>query len=1427
MMQRYLFFFILLTLRVASAYGAVEVHSSLFTTAQGIANNTVRQIYQDRRGYIWFGSLNGVSRYDGHTFINYFAGDDTASALGGHGVWSMVEDSRDRLWIATSNDRISCYDPHWDGFIDYTGCGEYLESYAHIEQMSNGDIWLWHEQNGCRRLRPEGDSFTSAVFSTVRGNLPQGQIHQLKEDCSGRIWLLMENQAYLIEKEKVVPVLEGRHLTMLSSAEATWLVSTDGCIYRETAGAMQLVGCVEPHEEQVSVTGCFLLGTELYLFTKVGGYVCQADSRSVRRATHLDIPGGEVQRDNRGNYWVYNNTGWVWRVEADTRKVTPLHLIPSEQMGYIDSERYHFLHDQRGIIWITTYGNGLFALDVATGELQHFRASADGTSVIPSDFLLSVAADRSGGIWVSSEYCGVSRLSVLSEGISYLYPAGHSSTDDRSNHIRMLLSPGDGHIWVGTRKGGLFVYDKQLNLLRRESHQANVYAVAFDTLGHIWMGTRGDGLSIDGRWYRHQEEDSASLSGNHIFALHADRKGRMWVGVFSGGLDLAVRQEGGDYLFRHFLDQQRNRRQIRAIVSDRHGRMWVGTSSGIYIFHPDSLLADENAFVELSTSNGRFRCDEVKAFSEDEQGRMWIATSGAGLAMIDLSAGDYSQLTPRYYDTSCGLVNDMVQAVVCTPQGMVWATTEYGVSCLHTCTNVFQNYFFSSSVLGNSYADNCVCLLPDGRLLLGSREGLLVAQPDIVHLRWPAQTPPVMFTSLRINGILQHPGSADSPLQEAIAYTKRLELPYIQNSIEFGFTIFDYSREGTVRYSHKLDRYDTDWSQPSTRPYAAYKNLPPGDYVLHVKACTPGGQWSREETALHIHVNPPFWQTGWAILIYMLLGAVFTYFLCRMLAKVNALRNRIEVERQLTEYKLMFFTNISHEFRTPLALIQNALEKLHQHPEELTYTLQVLDKSTQRMLRLINQLLEFRKMQKNKLALSLERTDVVAFLHDIFLSFQEAAESKQMDYRFECALPSYQMFIDKGYLDKVTYNLLSNAFKYTPSKGQIVLSIDVDEAAGQWRMKVTDTGVGVPREQQGELFKRFMQSSFSGSSVGVGLHLSHELVSVHHGTLTYAEHRGGGSVFTVTLPTDASVYENKDFLVPNVLLEEEGEHERQKQPDEEKSQLPSEEEVVMPLPLNRHKVLIIEDDLDVREFLRREIGQYFEVEVEMDGKSGLEKALTYDADLIVCDVMMPGLNGFEVTRRLKSDFSTSHIPIILLTALDEEGKQLEGLQTGADAYITKPFSTKLLIARIVKLIEGRERLKEKYAGSTAEVRPAICSSTQDREFADRLQAVMEHQIANTDFTIDEFAAQMKLGRTMFYRKVRGVTGYSPNEYMRVIRMKRAAEYLSSGENLTVAEVSYRVGLNDPFYFSKCFKQQFGVSPSAYQKGERKQNPSTV
>lgn len=1421
--RRILLFTLFMTLVFNAAYGGIELRSKQMRTSDGLPNNSVRYLYQDSKGFLWLATLNGLSRYDGNSFLTFRPEIGDKVSLADNRIYDLTEDKNGFLWISTTPELFSCYDLQRACFVDYTGSGALEKNYSSIFVAANGDVWLRHSGNGCLRMVHQKDrQMVSTEFKTERGNLPDNRVQFVNEDAGGRIWI--GTQRGLVSVSDGQYKVEDRLLHFTSSLafkNDMYFLTADGDIYcyQTTKQKLTKVGSLSAVAGKTSPTGNFLLNDKWVILTNTGVFNYDFNTRKISVDSGLNIRNGEVICDNHGDFWIYNHTGCVTYILAKNGARKEFQLIPEDKLGYIDYERYHIVHDSRGIIWISTYGNGLFAYDTTEDKLEHFLANINDQSHISSDFLLYVMEDRAGGIWVSSEYSGLSRISVLNEGTSRIYPESRELFD-RSNTIRMLTKMPDGDIWVGTRKGGLYTFDSNLHSkMSNQYFHSNIYAIAEDNQGEMWVGTRGNGLKIGDSWYRNEVSDPASLSENNVFSLFRDRKDRMWIGTFGGGLELAEPTTDGKYKFRHFLQQKFGLRMVRVIEEDDNGMIWVGTSEGVCIFHPDSLIADSDDYHLFNYTNGTFCSNEIRCIYRDTKGRMWVGTSGSGLNLCE-PEDNYRSLKYEHYGTSEGLVNDVIQSILGDNNGNLWVATEYGISKFNPTNHSFENYFFSSYTLGNVYSENSACVGVDGKLLFGTNYGLLVIDPDKIQ---DSETfSPVVFTDLHVNGTQINPTMEDSPLKQSLAYSDEITLKYFQNSFLIDFSTFDYSDSGRTKYMYWLENYDKGWSTPSPLNFASFKYLNPGTYVLHVKSCNGAGVWNESETTLKIVIVPPFWKTNWAMLGYVLLLIVTLYFTFRIVRNFNSLRNRINVEKQLTEYKLVFFTNISHEFRTPLTLIQGALEKIQRVadiPRDLIHPLKTMDKSTQRMLRLINQLLEFRKMQNNKLALSLEETDVIAFLYEIFLSFGDVAEQKNMNFRFIPSIPSYKMFLDKGNLDKVTYNLLSNAFKYTPSNGTIILSVTVDEVKKTLQIQVADTGVGIPKEKQNELFKRFMQSSFSGDSIGVGLHLSYELVQVHKGTIEYKDNDSGGSVFTVCIPTDKSVYSEKDFLIPgNVLLKEAGGQAHHLL--ELSEELPEPEKIAE--PLNKRKVLIIEDDNDIREFLKEEVGVYFEVEVAADGTSGFEKARTYDADLIICDVLMPGMTGFEVTKKLKSDFATSHIPIILLTALNSPEKHLEGIEAGADAYIAKPFSIKLLLARVFRLIEQRDKLREKFSSEPGIVRAAVCSTDRDKEFADRLAVVLEQNLSRPEFSIDEFAQLMKLGRTVFYRKLRGVTGYSPNEYLRVVRMKKAAELLLSGENLTVAEVAYKVGISDPFYFSKCFKTQFGVAPSVYQRGEMKE-----
>lgn len=1091
--------------------------------------------------------------------------------------------------------------------------------------------------------------------------------------------------------------------------------------------------------------------------------VKMADKQLVQK---WKVPNGRVLTDNKGGKWIYNNTGILRKVVGDS--LITLRLLPNET-NYIDYERFNIVEDNHGLVWISTYGKGLFVFNHDLNQGQHFVANEKGESPIASNYLLCITADRCDGVWVSAEYGGVSHLQVMDKGVVRIFPNGRENLD-LSNVVRMVKKQRDGSVMVGTRDGCLYHYSADMAQMLVKSHfDSNIYSVVEMPQGRMWIGTRGKGIyGIPGLDFKNKK----------VFCLKPDDRGRMWIGTFGEGLSVAI-PRGEGYEVRTFFADSVGLNEVRCLAIDRKGMLWGGTSGGLFCVDPTRFAADGKGLRVYK------RGSEIHDMLVDRQGRLWLTVPGEGL--VCMQDGNF-----RILDASQGLINNMVQSVVETEDGNLWVSTQQGVSCWKAKDNSFDNYLFSRVMMGNVYNENSAVCLDDGRVLLGGNYGLTIINPSrISHVK--GQTS-VVFTS--------HP------------YSDEMTLSYEERSPKINFSTLDYSDVNNVKYTYWLEGYDSSWSVPSPTPWVNYQNLPFGSYRLHVKASYSDGIWGKE-SVLDISVEPPFYLSVWAWVFYALFLTVVIVMVVKSIREKNILKGKIKFEQEFTRYKLVFFTNIAHEFRTPLTLIQGSLEKekrimkTNHWQLELEKTVRTMDKSVQRMLRLIDQLLEFRKMQAGKLKLSLQETDVVMFVQGICKMFDDAAESKQIDFKFESQLPAYLMYLDQQKMDKVVFNLLSNAFKYTHAKGTISVSLSFTDVM---TIRVADTGVGIPQEKRAQLFSRFMQSSYTGESFGIGLHLTHELVRTHHGEITYQENEGGGSVFVVTIPLQKDCYEASDFLVKNSpILKADLTKERDGQEEKTTDAVPS----APSAPLNRRTILLIEDDNDVREFLLSELESCFDLKVASDGKAGIAMAKELDVDLIVSDVMMPGMNGFELTKRLKNSFETSHIPIILLTALSTDENVLEGTESGADAYITKPFSPQLLMARILQLLNQREILRQKFGKVPQEIRSAMLRNEQDSLFVKRLDSIVYSRLGEQDLSADKVAGLLHLGRTIFYKKVRGTTGYTPNEYIRVIRLRKAAELLKEGEK-NVSEVAYAVGFDNPYYFSKCFKEQFGMPPSHYR-----------
>lgn len=1350
----------------------IEVKAKRVTIQEGLPSNVVTDMQQDQKGFLWFSTYIGLARYDGNVVTTYFDSDSTGvSALIGRTKKALEDVTYKKLWVYSSSERLTCLNMVDGKEEKYCQEVEKLH-FTKWKLVCDGMFWLWGAKDGAMLVDYRSGSFLIRRFA--QAEIGSSQVPLIDSLDKNNVVLCTTDKVFLYSEGRLSCMAKGMRMSRTRPFHHKMLmVSEKGDVYVLRQGKLQRFSHVAYVDGEVA-TGDLLMGNRWILFTNRRSFSIDVRTGEVAECEgEWLIPNGRVLTDNKGGKWIYNKTGVLRLVRQD--KLVTLSLFPQQTTNYIDHERFHIVEDNHGLIWISTYGKGLFVFNQDLTQSQHFVADKLGESPIASNYLLGIIADRHDGVWVSSEYGGVSHIQVMDKGAERIYPNGEGNMDF-SNVVRMVKKMNDGTVMVGTREGSLYHYSADMSQVLDKSHfDSNVYGIVQMPNGETWIGTRGKGI---------YGAKGLDFKDRNVFCMALDAKHRMWIGTFGKGLSLVYPRKDG-YGVKTFFADSVGLNEVRCMVIDKYGVLWCGTSGGLIRIPVDEFVKDASRYKTY------VRDYEIRDVIVDRQGRLWLSASGDGLVQVEQGDGETE---PKFhvFNTSNGLVNNLVQSVVDTPDGNLWISTQQGVTAWNARKKSFENYMFSRNPMGNVYNENSAVCLDDGRVVLGGNYGLTIIQPS--RLSHVSGLTDVVFTSY--------------------PYSDEITLTYEQRSPNIHFSTLDYSDVRNVKYTYRLEGFDQSWSQPSSTPWAAYQKLPAGKYLLHVKACTSDGTWGKEST-LVIRVKPPFYLTSWAIMIYVLLVLGVIILVVKFVHDKNVLRNRIRLEQELTRYKLVFFTNIAHEFRTPLTLMQGSLEKekrimkANRWQTELEKTIRVMDKSVQRMLRLIDQLLEFRKMQAGKLKLSLQETDAVMFVKGICRMFDDAAESKEIAYSFESSEPSRAMFLDQQMIDKVVFNLLSNAFKYTPAKGRISVSLSFTDVM---TIRVADTGVGIPQEKREQLFSRFMQSSYTGESFGIGLHLTHELVRTHHGEITYQENEGGGSVFVVTIPLQKDCYEASDFLVKDSpILKADLAKQRDGQEEKTTDAVPS----APSAPLNRRTILLIEDDNDVREFLLSELESCFDLKVASDGKAGIAMAKELDVDLIVSDVMMPGMNGFELTKRLKNSFETSHIPIILLTALSTDENVLEGTESGADAYITKPFSQQLLMARILQLLNQREILRQKFGKEPQEIRSAMLSNEQDSLFVKRLDSIVYSRLGEQDLSVDKVAGLLHLGRTIFYKKVRGTTGYTPNEYIRVIRLRKAAELLKEGEK-NVSEVAYAVGFDNPYYFSKCFKEQFGMPPSQYR-----------
>ena len=1087
-------------------------------------------------------------------------------------------------------------------------------------------------------------------------------------------------------------------------------------------------------------------------------------------------------------------------------------------------------------------------------------------------------------MWLCTHSKGLEKVTFRNVPFSMLTPVPHEY-ESLSNEVRSVCEDKQGNLWVGLKDGMIRLYDSNRKFIGHLTGNGTIsmtgtpmegtaYFIMQDSKGIIWIATKGNGLvraeqisptsmSYKLTRYQHDSNDMYSLSDNNVYCVYEDHHGRIWAATFAGGINYISQGEHGEPVF---INHRNNLKgypidvcyKARFITSDNNGRLWVGTTTGAVAFDENFKKPEDIQFHHFSrvpNDTKSLSNNDVHWIIATQQKELYLATFGGGLnKLISISENGHGEF--KSYSVLDGLSSDVLLSIREDHKQNLWISTENGICKFVPSGERFENYDERSISFRVRFSEAASTLTSGGDMLFGTSNGLFMFTPD--SIRKSSYVPPVVFSKLMVANEDVIPGEK-SILKVDLDDTQELVLSHDENIFSVQYAALDYTNPQNIQYAYILDGFEKQWTFADRQRSVTYTNLPKGDYIFRVRSTNSDGVWVDNERILNITILPSFWETPLAYVLYVCFVLLIIFVAVYILFTIYRLKHEVSVEQQISDIKLRFFTNISHELRTPLTLIAGPVEQVLKNdklPADAREQLVVVERNTNRMLRLVNQILDFRKIQNKKMKMQVQQLNVVAFVRKIMDNFESVAEEHNIDFLFQTEKEALNLWVDADKFEKIVFNLLSNAFKYTPNGKMITVFIREDE--GTVSVGVQDQGIGIAENKRKSLFVRFEnlvdKNIFNQASSGIGLSLVKELVEMHKATISVDSRLGEGSCFKVDFLKGKEHYNSsvefilEDSVAPlsmerivdiaNSSLQTEAAI--ADAPDLEVSAVKEEAEESS----SKELMLLVEDNQELRSFLRSIFASTYRVVEASEGMEGWSKALKYLPDIIISDVMMPEKDGIEMTRELRADMTTSHIPIILLTAKTTIESKLEGLEYGADDYITKPFSATYLQARVENLLMQRKKLQNFYRDSLTHVtvsetpvaqgetlaghasaepvssaaeEPAMPEmSPNDRKFMDKLVDLMEQNMDNGELVVDDLVRELAVSRSVFFKKLKTLTGLAPIEFIKEMRIKRAAQLIETGE-FNMTQISYMVGINDPRYFSKCFKAQVGMTPTEYRE----------
>jgi ligand-binding sensor domain-containing protein/signal transduction histidine kinase/CheY-like chemotaxis protein/AraC-like DNA-binding protein len=1316
-----------------------------------LPQNTVNCITQDNAGFIWMGTRNGLSRYDGYNIKSYFHNENDSLSLSNNFIITLHKDRSGILWIL--NEKGICrYDKQSDKFKRY-------------------ELWKG--------------------IKVIRGKL----IH---ETASGKLLVANHEEIYIYNPEN-----DSFHLLLTKSLLATKSIFSITSLVEDSKGI-------------------------LWIGTNKGvRFYDLKNMRFVAALPHNEINAPLFKERIRSIFIDSNRRVWIGTVESGIfvvhpskgiiKKFSTKNGLSNNYIGAITSDNYQN-------IWIGTE-RGVNIIDPDLLEVQCFEQGMSDVSNLSDNAIYSIFVDNADDVWIGTYFGGVNVFYKGYENFS-IYSYGYSNKHLSGKAVRQIIANDTNSLWIATEDGGL-------NLLDRKTGQI---------------------------YHFKNKNDKIGLSYHNVHSLLKDRNNNLWIGTFTGGLNCYNLNSGSMKYYSRSLNNLSSI-SVFSLIEDKEGIVWAGTQSGLMFFVPDEnrfVPIDHpvlrNAFIYCMFENdkgeimigtrkfGLFKLNnktkeikQIKLFDrlenfitsiyQDSEKQLWIATNNDGV--IRLNENDEMKILT----VKDGLPSNAVKALIEDDNGNMWLSTEAGLSSYSLSTQAIVNYNKNDGLPINQFNFSSAFKANDGEMFFGTINGMISFYPN--SLRRAREVFKVEMTGFKISGKEVIIGETDSPLEINISETESIVLSHNQAaSFSFEFTGLNYRYASNTIYAIKLDGADAEWQVVNKQRQILFSNLPQGKYKLLIKASIDGVNW--DETGirtLEIIIKPPFWKSSWAYLFYMILLCIAGYLIIKTVKARIKLRMKFQTEHaerlqleDLNRHKINFFTFITHDLKTPLTLILSPLQRLintNKISSETKQKLEIILSNANRMNRLIDDMMTFSRIEMKQMKITVKRGDVLDFLKELSSIFEMVAVERDIEFIID--IPSNKneiVWFSPSKLERIIYNLLSNAFKYTPNSGIITLSANISKINDQSFLNIIieDSGRGIPKDLLDKIFENYyqVQRKDEKTGTGIGLALTKVLVNLHKGTIKAESEPGTGTKFIVQLNVSESAFDEDEKSVEFVKSNNIAENNKH---FSDSVRLFSESMGHLKIAKNnKKKLLIVEDNPEMNDYITEIFMSSFLVVRAFDGEEGYKKLISENPDLVISDVMMPVMDGLELTEKIKSDLSFSHIPVVLLTAKSMEEDIKSGYSTGVDAYIVKPFSSENLELLVNNLLKTRQMNIDRFNHMEGISVQELVSNPRDEKFMSTLVDLILKNLANEEFGIAEITVTMGVSRSLLHIKLKKLADVSITEFIRQLKMKEARKLLLAGNN--VSETSYAVGMSDPNYFTKCFKKQMGITPSDFVKTMR-------